>query len=72
MMPILQPQPAITTLEEYEALPEDTRAEIFEGQVYYLAEASQIHQSISMELSTTLNLYLRKKKGPCRVFPHLM
>ena len=29
-MSALQPQPIITTLEEYEALPEDTRAEVFD------------------------------------------
>lgn len=63
-----QSQSALTTLEEYEALPEDTRAEVFDGQIYYMSGPSQIHQSISMELSTTLNLYLRNKKGPCKVF----
>lgn len=67
-MPALQPQPQITTLEQYEALPEDVRAEIFDGQIYYMASPSQDHQTISMELSTMLNTYLKSKKGPCRVF----
>lgn len=67
-MPILQPQLQITTLEQYEALPEDSRAEVFDGQIYYMASTSQEHQTISMELSTILNTYLKSKNGPCRVF----
>ncbi len=67
-MPALQSRPILTSLEEYEALPEDARAEIFDGQIYYMASPSQVHQTISMELSTLLNTYLKSKKGPCRVF----
>ncbi len=66
-MPALQQQPVIT-LKEYEAIPEDTRAEVFDGQIFYMAGPSRIHQSISMELSTILNLYLKSKKEPYRVF----
>lgn len=68
-MPALQPQPQITTLEQYEAFPEDTRAEIFDGQIYYMASPSQIHQSILLELSTLLNSYIKSRKGDCKVFP---
>lgn len=67
-MPALHPQPILTSLEEYEALPEDIRAEVFDGQIYYMASPSREHQIISMELSTILNIYLKSKKGPCRVF----
>lgn len=67
-MPALQPQPETITLEQYEALPENVRAEIFDGQIYYMASPSQNHQTISMELSTILNTYLSVKKGSCRVF----
>ena len=67
-MPALQPQPAFTTLEEYEALSEDTRAEVFDGQIYYMSSPSQIHQAISTELTTILNTYTKNRIGPCKVF----
>lgn len=34
MPPALQPQPEIITLDQYEALPEDKRVEVFDGVVY--------------------------------------
>lgn len=67
-MPALQSQPQITTLEQYEALPEDIRAEVFDGQIYHMASPSQEHQTISTELTTILNSYIKNKKGSCRVF----
>ena len=45
---------------------EDTRYELYNGQPVALASPSQIHQEISIELSTQLHSYLRGKK--CRVY----
>ena len=56
------------TLEDYEKLPEDVRAEVFSGEIFYMASPSQDHQAISMELSGILNSYIKKKAGNCRVF----
>lgn len=66
-MPALQP-PKNITLEQYELLPEDIRAEVFDGTLYNMASPSQDHQTISMELSTILHTFIKNRKSPCKVF----
>ena len=68
MPPALQAKQEIITLEQYEALPEDKRVEIFEGVVYDMASPSQEHQAISMELSNIIYNYMKRKKGSCQLF----
>lgn len=68
MTPALQAQTEIITLEQYEALPENRRVEVFEDVVYDMASPSQIHQSISMQLSTVINNYILRKNGACGIF----
>jgi Uma2 family endonuclease len=60
-------QPQIITLEEYEALPEDKRVEVFDGVVYDMAIPSQEHQTILSELHFVIKDYLKKKKGKCQI-----
>lgn len=67
-MQALQPKNKCITLEQYESLPPDRRAEVFDGIIYDMSSPSQEHQTISMELSTILNTYMKSKKAPCRVF----
>lgn len=67
-MPVLQPQSGTITLEQYETLPEEERAEIFDGVICDMASPSEIHQTISTELTMILNSYIRSKKGSCKVF----
>ena len=67
-MQALQPKPETITLEQYEALPEEKRVEVFDGIIYDMASPSQTHQSISMQLSTIINNYLLRKKGGCSIF----
>lgn len=69
MPPALQPQPEIITLEQYEALPEEKRIEVFDGIIYDMASPSQIHQTILTELLVSLRNYIRGKGGNCSVFP---
>ena len=68
-MQALQSQPETITLEQYEALPEEKRVEVFDGIVYDMASPSQIHQSILLELSTLLNSYVKSHTGDCKIFP---
>lgn len=68
-MPAPQPQLYMTTLEQYEALPEDIRAEVFDGQIYYIASPSQSHQTILTELLVSIRNYLREKGSECQVLP---
>lgn len=67
-MPALQPQAPLITLKQYETLPEDKRAEVFDGVICDMASPSQEHQTISIELSTILHTYIKKKQSSCRVF----
>ena len=62
------PQKQFYTAEDYWNLPEDVRAELIDSQIYYQAAPSRIHQTISGELYTVINNYIKSKKGTCRVF----
>lgn len=68
-MPALQPLPESITLEQYEALPEGSRAEVFNGVLYNMAGVLRTHQSILLELSSLLLSYVKQKKGTCFVLP---
>ncbi len=67
-MPALQKRSDLINLEQYENLPEDSQIEVFDGLIYNMASPSEDHQTISMELSTTINNYIRSKKGGCKIF----
>ncbi len=58
----------IYTEKDYYNLPEDVRADLIDGQIYYQAAPSRIHQKISSELNATIRNYIRSKKGACDVY----
>lgn len=68
MAPALQPTPGSITLKQYEALPEEKRVEVFDGTAYDMASPSEIHQTISTELTALLHTYMKSKQAPCKVF----
>ena len=68
------PMPALAqeksyTEDDYYKLPENTRAELIDGQIYYQAAPSRIHQKILNFLNTEINIYIRSKNGSCEVYP---
>ena len=59
----------IYTEEDYYNLPENVRAELIDGQIYYMSAPSRIHQEILMFLSKTIANYIDFKDGPCKIYP---
>lgn len=57
------------TEKDYYSLPENVRAELIDGQIYSMSAPGRIHQEILNFVNTEINIYLRSKKGPCRVYP---
>ena len=51
------------------SLPEGKRAELIDGQVYYMAPPTRIHQEIISELHYKIRSYFESHKGSCRVYP---
>lgn len=62
------PKKRIYTIDDIYALPEGTRAELIDGQIYYMAPPGRIHQQISMYLSRTISSYIHSNKGSCEVY----
>lgn len=68
MIPALaQERPYAET--DYYNLPENVRAELIDGKIYYQAAPNRIHQEILNYLNTEINIYIRSKDGKCRVYP---
>lgn len=57
------------TIEDIFALPDGERAELIDGQIYYMAPPSTKHQRLLNYIGTEINLYIRKNNGGCEVFP---
>lgn len=62
-------QSSFYTENDYYNLPEDTRAELINGQLYYMAAPSRIHQEILSFLHLEIGSYIRSRNGSCRVYP---
>lgn len=62
-------QTKIFTEDDYYNIPEDIRAELINGQIYYQAAPSRIHQEILNALNHTIYNYIKTKNGSCKVYP---
>ena len=61
------PQREDYTVEDIYALPEGTRAELIDGQIYYMAPPSRIHQNLLFSISRVIADYIDQKGGSCEV-----
>ena len=59
----------IYTVDDIYSLPEGERAELIDGQIYFMAPPTTNHQRILNYLNTEINLFIRKNNGECEVFP---
>lgn len=66
-MPQLKTQ--IYTSEDYWNLPAGERAELIDGQLYYMAPPARIHQKIAYQLSRIIGDYILENHGNCEVYP---
>ena len=57
----------IYTIDDIYALPEGERAELIDGQIYYMAPPSWKHQKISGFLHNEIYNYIRERSGDCEV-----
>lgn len=62
-------QPKIYTEDDYYNLPEDIRAELIDGQIYYQAAPSRAHQEVLSFLHVEIANYIRAKSGSCKIYP---
>ena len=56
------------TADDYWGLPEGTRAELIDGELWDLATPSRLHQGISMELGIRFSTHIALHGGPCKVY----
>lgn len=62
-------QEKLYTVEDIYSLPDGERAELIDGQIYYMAPPNFRHQKLVMELSGTLRDYIRSQGSGCEVIP---
>lgn len=60
------------TEDDYYSIPENIRAELIKGKIYYSASPSRIHQEVLSFLHATIYAYIKEKKGIVKfILPHL-
>jgi Uma2 family endonuclease len=56
------------TVDDIYALPEGERAELIDGQIYFMASPNRRHQSVLGELYLRIASYIKSKGGNCKVY----
>ena len=56
------------TVSDIEEMDDDVRAELIDGQIYYMAAPDTLHQDISMRLSVDISIHIRNAHKNCKVY----
>ena len=62
------PQEKLYTTADIYELPDGQRAELIDGQIYYMAPPNRRHQKISSQLHGKIWNYISSKNGSCEVY----
>lgn len=57
------------TVDFMEALPEDVRAELIDGQLFYMAAPTSTHQALLAFLFAAIWNHIQSRQGRCKVYP---
>lgn len=57
------------TTEDIYALPEGERAELIDGQIFYMTPPTTNHQRLVSDMHYQIKDFIRKNNGQCEVFP---
>lgn len=68
MAPALS-QEKFYTIDDIYSLPEGSRAELIDGQIYYMAPPTRNHQEILSFLHAAIYNHITQNKGGCKVYP---
>lgn len=63
------PQERIYTVEDIYNLPDGERAELVDGQIYFMATPNTSHQRLVSRLNQIIANYIDSNNGDCEVFP---
>ena len=63
------PKERIYTIDDIYSLPEGERAELIDGQIYYMSPPSRKHQDILSFLHLAIGNYISQNKGECKIYP---
>lgn len=59
----------VHTVEDIYALPDGERAELIDGEIYYMAPPNTRHQRLVHFFDREIGNYIQSHKGECEVFP---
>ena len=63
------PKEELYTTDFIYNLPDGERAELIDGQIYYMSPPTFIHQKLLNYINVEISNYIRSKKGICEVIP---